>query len=207
MLSDSGTNIPLLRFALLILALSNGINSYGLEPIHKHGWKTFTDTVSGLTLKYPDNFRLFTGVSAISDTYQGEVGKGEKVLKVAPKRIDKKYHGFYEFNIWKSTGSKAECGPQQSDQEESVSSPYDAWPEMKMISGCRFYLYQESREGMSHPQVTVGYRGIVGDCCWQIQVMTLQATAYDDIKYFDPEIIQELFSRFLNSVEFSDPKE
>lgn len=133
----------------------------------------------------------------------GDPGAGTKIVKVSPVSIPAKYHGDYEFNVWRSNSSKAKCGAPAAGQEAG-SIPIEA-PESaktKIIGGHTFYAYAGSEGGMSKSLGLTGYRGIVGGKCWQIQSVTYQVSAFDDFKGFDQKIIDASFAKFVDTFKF-----
>src|SRR5437868_13380824 len=72
--------------------------------------KTYMDKKHGFSVNYPGDFEVLVGKRAVSETAFGEPGKGEKLVKISPRSIPEKFHGWYEFNVWRSTDAKAKCG-------------------------------------------------------------------------------------------------
>ena len=55
---------------------------------------------------------------------------------------------------------------------------------------------------MSKSIGVMGYRGIFGGKCWQIQSMSYQVSAFDDYRSFDHKIIDKAFEQFVLSFKF-----
>lgn len=167
--------------------------------------RTFTDSKNGISVAYKSGWKTATGKRAATDTVFGDPGKGIKLLKVMPATFQKKYHGTYEFNIWKADDAKIKCGTpdaQPSDDEVPIEAPLKGWARTMKIGGRTFYGYSGSNGGMSKSIALIGYRGIVGGRCLQIQVMTFQVSAFGDFKPFAMAPIEREFRSFLRSVKF-----
>ena len=166
--------------------------------------KTYTDKKNGFSFKYPSDFALVFGAKAKLETAFGDPGAGVKLLGVAATNIPERYHGSYQFDIWRSSSSKTKCGPPAA--EESVGNiPIEA-PETKKtktIGGHTFYAYTGSEGGMSKSFTLRGYRGVVGGKCWQIQSVTYQVSAFEDYKMFDEKIIDKAFQKFVVTFAFT----
>lgn len=72
-----------------------------------------------------------------------------------------------------------------------------------MIDGQTFYSYGDTEGGMSKSMGLNGYRGLIGNRCWQIQSVTMQVNAYEDYKPFDDKIIARTFEQFVSSIKFN----
>lgn len=172
----------------------------------KGGLKVYLDKSLHFSLEYPSDFKVAVGARAKSDDSAFmEPGQGKKLVKVVPIRIPGKYHGWYEFNIWRDTDPKAKCGePDEDELNLSVPiSPVTDSPKTREIDGQTFYAYTGSEGGMSKGMSVVGFRSKVSDKCWQIQSVTYQVSAFDDFKSFDEKIINNAFERFIKSFRFN----
>lgn len=168
--------------------------------------KTYTDKTYGFSVNFASDFKVATGKSAKSETAFGDPGTGTKIMKVSPAGIPAKYHGDYEFNVWRSNNSRAKCGAPTANERDAnipIEAPAEGSPKTMSIGGHTFYAYTGSEGGMSKSLGLIGYRGKVGNRCWQIQSMTYQVTAFDDFKSFDDKIIQNSFEKFVRSFRFT----
>ncbi len=168
--------------------------------------KTYSDKTYGFTVNFATDFKVAAGKNAKSETAFGDPGTGTKIIKFSPASIPAKYHGDYEFNVWRSNNSRAKCGAlTAADRNASVpiEDPATGSPKTMTIGGHTFYAYVGSEGGMSKSLGLVGYRGKVGNRCWQIQSMTYQVSAFDDFKTFDDKIIENSFEKFVASFKFT----
>jgi hypothetical protein len=171
--------------------------------------KAYTDKTYGFSVNFASDFKVATGARARSQTAFGDPGTGTKIVKVSPVSIPSKYHGDYEFNVWRSNNSRAKCGAPTADERDGnipIEGPAEGSPKTMSIDGHIFYAFTGSEGGMSKSLGLIGYRGKVGNRCWQIQAMTYQVSAFDDYKAFDDKIIQKSFETFVASFKFAKKK-
>ena len=166
--------------------------------------KTYMDKKHGFSVNYPGDFEVLVGKRAVSETAFGEPGKGEKLVKISPRSIPEKFHGWYEFNVWRSTDATVKCGAIEAGEENAIpfEEPSEGAPKTRMIDGHTFYAYVAADGGMSKQMGVGGYRGMVNNSCWQIQSMSYQVSAFDDFKTFNGKIIDKAFDQFVNSFKF-----
>ena len=132
--------------------------------------KTYTDMKNGFSFKYASDFALAFGSKAKLETAMGDPGLGVKLLSVSPKRIPEKYHGTYEFNIWRSKDTEGKCSAPAEGENLSIpiQGPDEGKPKTIEIGGHTFYAYTGQEGGMSKSLTLTAYRGVVGGRCWQI---------------------------------------
>lgn len=189
---------------LLLILLTLLLSS--VSAIAQGKLKTYKDTDEGFTVSYESPFKVVTTpVQVRSDTAFGDPGMGIKLLKVMPRVLARKYHGWYEFNVWKSTEGDSNCGePRDDDGSAAIPlGPVDKGVARTLkLSGQTFYGYSGSEGGMSKSVEILGYRGMINGACWQIQELTYQVSAFSDFKQFDRKKIRKEFLAFLDSFKF-----
>jgi hypothetical protein len=164
---------------------------------------TYTDKKNGFSVGYPSDFKVLVGARAKSETAFGDPGAGVKLAAVAPKRIPEKYHGDYQFNVWRSAAKGTKCGaPAEGENLGGFPVAVSETEKTRMIDGHEFYAYGGAEGGMSKSLGIHGYRGMVGGKCWMIQSMTYQVSAFEDFKSFDDKIIDKAFEKFVTSFKF-----
>lgn len=168
--------------------------------------KTYSDKTYGFSVNFASDFKASAGKNAKSETAFGDPGTGTKIVKFSPVNIPSKYHGDYEFSVWRSNNARAKCGAPAADERDGnipIEGPAEGAPKTKTIGGYTFYAYTGSEGGMSKSLGLMGYRGKIGNRCWQIQSMSYQVSAFDDYKAFDDKIIQKSFEQFVMSFKFT----
>jgi hypothetical protein len=167
----------------------------------------FNDNKAGFSVSYPAGWSINKKKNAATETAFGDPGNGTKLVRFVPKNIDAKYHGTYEFNVWRSTKKGVVCSKPTGDAQDVTSSPAPSgWKETINIGGHTFYGYSGGEGGMSKSLNLLGYRGEVNGQCWQIQAMSYQVSAYDDFEPFDDDAILAEFCKFLGSFKFTSTK-
>ncbi len=168
----------------------------------------FSDAKAGFSVSYPTGWAVAKSRKAATETAFGDPGDGVKLVRFTPKNIEAKYHGTYEFNVWRSTKSGFPCAEPTGDPQKLFTSspPPSGWKETIDIGGHKFYGYSGGEGGMSKSLNLVGYRGEVGGDCWQIQAMSYQVSAYDDFTEFDDDTILSEFCKFVGSFRFTSVK-
>jgi hypothetical protein len=162
----------------------------------------YSDKANGFSVLYPPGFKVLKDSRAASETAFGDPGRGRKLIKVVPVSIPKKYHGDYEFSIWKSVDKKLNCGAPIAEEEVGdipLEELEKGVARSITIAGTTFYAYSGSDGGMSKSLGLFGYRGLVKGVCWQIQSLTYQVSAFDDYKSFNAGGINKQYTVFLNS--------
>jgi len=164
--------------------------------------RTHVDKANHFSFDYPSDFRVDLRKAAAADTYFGDPGVGTKLLRVRPISIPLKYHGGYEFNIWRTNDSK-DCGEiKEGEDHVVVFQVPEEGPRTRTIDGQNFFAYTGTEAGMSKYLRVDGYRGVVGGKCWSIQSVSYQSSGYDDSKGFDKKIIERAFEKFIASFRF-----
>lgn len=168
----------------------------------------FEDIKVGFSVSYPDGWTVAKKKKAATETAFGDPGNGTKLVRFTPKNIDAKYHGTYEFNVWRSAKNGVPCAEPAGDPQELFTSspPPSGWKETIDIGGHKFFGYSGGEGGMSKSLNLVGYRGEVNGECWQIQAMSYQVSAYDDFTPFDDDVILAEFCKFIGSFKFASTK-
>ena len=183
----------------IFCVLAAAVSAFGQSSV-------FTDATNGFSVSYPTGWSVTKKKNAATKTAFGDPGNGTKLVRFTPKKIDEKYHGTYEFNLWRSANSGAPCAEPTGDPQELFTSspPPSGWKETIDIGGHTFYGYSGGEGGMSKSLNLVGYRGEVNGECLQIQAMSYQVSAYDDFTEFDNDAILTEFCKFVDSFKITN---
>src|SRR5690606_32358802 len=166
----------------------------------------YYDAANAFSSSYPAGWTVAKKKYAATETAFGDPGNGIKLVRFIPKNIKAKYHGTYEFNVWRSAKHGVPCAEPTGDPQELFTSspPPSGWKETIDIGGHAFYGYSGGEGGMSKSLNLVGYRGEVNGRCWQIQAMSYQVSAYDDFTEFDDDTILSEFCKFVDSFKITN---
>jgi hypothetical protein len=119
-------------------------------PVAAQGLSTYYGRSPAFTVKYPSTFQFSRGVSAKTETAFGDPGRGKKLVTFIPIKIVKRYHGWYEFNVWISDDPASKCGSPAEGADESIPLTVpESGAKTRKVDGQTLSAYFGSEGGMS----------------------------------------------------------